>query len=129
MSTADYGGFSTVTLPRPRDRSKSAQHKPLPAKRVRVPLTEAEILKAEDLLFDYLVGGSEVRAGEDVDLIRAAAKRRKIRPSALTVAMQRLGVKTVPVMWEWVLPKEPTVAGARAWLRYQQRQRSSQAQP
>src|SRR5215472_10756437 len=136
-----YG--ASITIPNPWRVQTHGPKRP----RVRVPPSEVEIRKAEDFLIGQLVSGPM-----DVKLVLLNAKRRRsasaarlgstIRPSALTVAKKRLGIETiptdwrrrglatVPAMWDWRLPRMPTVAGAKAILRYRQRQQNSrQAQP
>lgn len=77
----------------------------------------------------------------DTRLVQQNRRRRKIRPSAFTVAKKRLGVEThtgmtrlqggrkIPAMWEYRLPKQPTAAGIHASQRHRDRRRWQGSQP
>ena len=127
-----YGGFAWIPNPRCGQLEGPEPEPP----RERVPPSEDEVLEAEDFLIGQLIGGPL-----DTRLVKQNRRRRKIRPSAFTVAKKRLGVEThtvltrlqggrkMPEVWEYRLPKQPTAAGIHALQRHRERGRWQSSQP
>jgi hypothetical protein len=87
--------------------------------RQRVPLSEADVRRAEDFLLGELLAEPM-----DSNLVRHNAEARRITGGALNAARRRLGIMSRSAAWDWSLPETPTVAGAAALLRYRQRRRA-----
>ena len=128
-----YGG--TVVIQNPRRATFAKPNPKLPQVHTWIVPTDTQIEAAEDFLVESLWHGPM-----DWRLVRRERRKRRINRGALTAARKRLGIETdttlrrlqgsknAAVAWAWRLPDKPTVVGAKAILRYRQRQRSSQAQ-